>query len=138
MERESIIQYIGYCADEEKRTSGKLYSSYDAEYPLVDVGITTSKALEICYDYGFDFGSVYEHHKHYNCWLCPLQRVGELKWIFENDNNKWNVLRDMQFQTDGYYHNGRTIFDFDKKFWNENLMELKKKRMSAREKYSVR
>ena len=137
-ERESIIQYIGYCADEGKRTSGKLYSSYDAEYPLVDAGITTSEALKICESYGFDFGGVYEHHSHYNCWLCPLQRVGELKWIFENDKDKWDVLRNMQFQTDGYYHSERTIFDFEKKFWNENKIELKNRRMSAREKYKVR
>ena len=34
MERESIVQYIGYCSDEERRTDKKLYSAYDVEYPL--------------------------------------------------------------------------------------------------------
>lgn len=138
MERESIIQYIGYCADEEQRTSKKLYSSYGVEYPLVDAGVTTNQALEICKEHGFEFGGVYEHHNHFNCWLCPLQRVGELKWIFDNDKEKWNILREMQFQTDGYYHSGNTIMDFDKRFWEDNCQELKNNRMRAREKYSKR
>ena len=74
-ERENIVQYIGYCADEVKRTGKKLYSAYDTEYPLVDAGITTSQALEICKSYGFTFGDVYEHHQHFNCWLCPLLKL---------------------------------------------------------------
>lgn len=137
-ERESIIQYIGYCADEEKRTSKKLYSSYDAKYPLVDAGVTTSKALKICEDYGFNFNGVYEHHSHYNCWLCPLQRINELKWIFDNDKDKWNLLREMQFQTDGTFYSDLTIFDLDKRFWEKNREKLKEQRMYARKKYNRR
>ena len=133
-ERESIIQYIGYCADEEKRTSKKLYSSYDVEYPLVDAGVTTEQALQICYDNGFDFGGVYEHHSHYNCWLCPLQRVGELKSIFDDYPDYWEILRKMQHQCDGYYQNGKTIFDYEKRFWEDNCKELREQRMNARRK----
>ena len=47
MERESIVQYIGYCADEEKRTGKPLYSAYDVEYPLVDANITNADALKL-------------------------------------------------------------------------------------------
>ena len=135
---EDIVQYIGYCADEEQRTSKKLYSSYDVSYPLVDAEITTAEALEICKEYGFDFGGVYEHHSHFNCWLCPLQRVDELKWIFDNDKDKWNVLRDMQFKTDGTYYPDKTIFDFEKRFWEKNCVELRENRMKARKRYNKR
>ena len=135
---EDIVQYIGYCADEEQRTSKKLYSSYDVSYPLVDAEITTAEALEICKEYGFDFGGVYEHHSHFNCWLCPLQRVDELKWIFDNDKDKWNVLRDMQFKTDGTYYPDKTIFDFEKRFWEKNCEELRENRMKARKRYNKR
>ena len=137
-ERESIVQYIGYCADEEQRTSKKLYSSYEVGYPLVDAGITTEMALQICYDNGFDFGGVYEHHKHFNCWLCPLQQVKELEWIFNNDKDKWDTLRNMQHRTDGTYYPNKTIFDFEKRFWEHNIGRLKDERMKAREKYNVR
>ena len=138
-ERErAIIQYIGYCADEVKRTSKKLYSAYDVEYPLVDAGITTNQALEICKDYGFDFGGVYDHHSHFNCWMCPLQRVNELESIFNEYPDKWDYLRSLQHQTDGYYQNGKTIFEYEKKFWDNKQDELRSNRMNARERYNKR
>ena len=126
------MQYIGYCADEDKRTSKKLYSSFDVEYPLVDAGITTSDALQLCLDNGFDFGGVYEHHSHYNCWLCPLQRKHELYSIFKLYPDKWEKLRVMQHQTDGYYNNRKTIFDYEKDFWEMECESLRENRMNAR------
>ena len=133
-----IIQYIGYCADEKNRHSGKLWATFEAEYPLVETGITTKDALRLCKEYGFDFGGVYGHHEHYNCWLCPLQKLDELRWIFKSDPKKWEKLRQMQFRTDGYYQNGLCIMDFEKKFWEKEHQELRDKRMSARKKYNSR
>lgn len=133
-----IIQYIGYCADEEKRTSKKLYSSYDVEYPLVDAGITNEMALQMCYDHGFDFGGNYEHHKHFNCWLCPLQSVSELEWIYNNEPEKWKRLIDMQMQTDGSYYHYKTIFGFTEQFWKNNHEKLEQRRVEAQKKYNTR
>ena len=135
-EDDTIIQYVGYCADEEKRTNKKLYSSFEVEYPLVDAGISTSDALQLCKEHGFDFGGVYEHHSHFNCWMCPLQKVNELKWVFDNEPEYWNILREMQHSCDGYYQNGKTIFDYEKQFWEKNCDDLKQKRMDARRKYN--
>lgn len=137
-ERESIEQYIGYCADEEKRTDKKLYSSFDVSYPLVEAGITTEDALKICKNYGFDFGGVYEHHSHFNCWLCPLQRKGELYEVFKREPKLWKKLYSMQWQTDGCYYPNETIFDIEKQFWEKRQSELKEKRLKAREKYRKR
>ena len=132
------MQYIGYCADEEKRTNKKLYATYDVEYPLVDASITTEDALKMCTDYGFDFGGVYEHHSHYNCWLCPLQSRAELYEVFKRFPNLWANLYAMQWETDGYFYPNETIFDLEKRFWNNIRDELKQKRMDAREKYNKR
>lgn len=135
---EEITQYIGYCCDETKRTNKKLYSSYEAIYPLVEEDISTKQALEICKSYGFDFGGVYEHHSHFNCWLCPLQRKSELYEIFKKYPSYWANLHTMQWQTDGTYYPNETIFDIEKQFWNKIREELKEKRMKAREKYNKR
>ena len=135
---ENIIQYIGYCADEEKRTDKKLYSSYDVEYPLVDAGITTSEALDLCYSYGFDFDGVYEHHSHFNCWLCPLQKKSELYELWKREPNLWANLHSMQWETDGCFRPNETIFDIEKQFWNKINSELKQKRMDARKRYNKR
>lgn len=135
---DEIIQYIGYCADEEKRINRKLYSYGKTEYPLVDNGITTKDALKICKEYGFDFGGVYEHHSHFNCWLCPLQRVKELEYIYIYRKDLWDKLREMQSKTDGYYQNGKSIYEFENKFWIRQHSQLKENRMKAREKYNKR
>lgn len=137
-ERESIVQYIGYCSDEANRIGRKLYNAYDVEYPLVEAGVTTSDALQMCKDYGFDFGGVYNHHTHFNCWLCPLQTISEVEWIIANDKEKWNYLRELQHCTDGYYNNGKTVFDYEKRFWEKNCEVLKENRMKARKKYNVK
>lgn len=105
---------------------------------MVNAGITTEQALQICKDYGFGFGGVYEHHSHFNCWLCPLQRVEELRWIFDNNKEYWDKLRDMQYRCDGYYSNNKTIFDYEKNFWKKHQKELEEKRMEARKKYNKR
>ena len=135
-ERESIVQYIGYTVDEVRRTSKKLYSSYDVEYPLVEANITSEDALAICKGYGFHFNGVYEHHEHYNCWLCPLQKRGELEYLYNNEPSLWDKLRKMQQSTDGYYQDGMSIFDFDKRFWLKQQETLKQERMRARKKYN--
>ena len=44
----------------------------------------------------------------------------------------------MQFNTDGTYYPDKTIFDFEKRFWNNQRDELKEKRMTARKKYNKR
>jgi len=133
---EDIIQYVDYCADEVKRTSKKLYHAYDVEYPLVDAGITTAEALEICMAEGFEFGGVYDHHQHFNCWLCPLQSVKELEWLWNNEPQLWDRLRHMQMQTDGMYYPYKSIFGFDEQFWKKNHEQLEQNRMEARKKYN--
>ena len=92
----------------------------------------------MCYDYGFDFGGVYEHHNHFNCWLCPLQRKSELYEVFKREPNLWANLHSMQWETDGTYYPNETIFDIEKQFWNKIRTELKQKRMDARVKYNKR
>lgn len=134
---EKIVQYIGYCADESKRASRDLYSTGDVEYPLIEADITTEMALEMCTEHGFDFGGVYEHHDHFNCWLCPLQRKSELYEVFKRYPNLWANLHAMQWETDGTYYPNQTIFDIEKQFWKKTTDELKEKRMRARDKYNM-
>lgn len=133
---EEIVQYIGYCSDEEKRISKKLYSSFETKYPLVEFNITSEDAFELCKEYGIDFGGVYEHHSHFNCWLCPLQRKSELQWIFENDKEKWEKLREMQFNCYGSYFPNETLFDVEKGFWKKHHTELREKMLEARNKFN--
>ena len=135
---EEIIQYIGYTADEDKRIGKNIYTYGSVEYPLVDAGITSDETLEMCQKYNLDFNEVYNHHSHYNCWLCPLQKISELEYICNNLPDEWEYLRKLQNKTDGYFQNGKSIFEFEHKFWLNKQEELREKRMLAREKYRQR
>ena len=115
---DNTIQYIGYTYGEEKRINknkgkGLFY------YPLMKHKIDNDTALKICYDNGFDFNGLYEHHSHLNCWCCPLQRVDELRYIYNNCPDKWEILKKMQDKVDGYFSNNKTIYEFDKRFKSE-------------------
>lgn len=116
---------IGYCSNETERYNNNLGKFYKVKYPLVEYGITNDDALELCYNYGFDFGGLYENHSHINCWLCPLQRNSELEWLYNNDIDKWNYLIKLQRLTYGTFNNNHTIYDIEKKFWLNNHDRLK-------------
>lgn len=44
----------------------------------------------------------------------------------------------MQSKTDGYYQNGKSIYEIENKFWIKQHSQLKENRMKAREKYNKR
>ena len=50
----------------------------------------------------------------------------------------WDKLREMQSKTDGYYQNGKSIYEFENKSWIRQHPQLKENRMKAREKYNKR
>lgn len=91
------IQYHGISADEQHRAKNK--NGYKVLYPLIDWDITEAKALQYCYDMGFDWGGLYEKMHRVSCWCCPLQRIGELKQIYVNFPELWNELQEMDKKT---------------------------------------
>lgn len=84
----NALQYIGIAADEPKRIKGEIY-------PLVEWGITEAKALQICYDRGFDFGGLYDIYRRASCWCCPFQRIGELRKLRQHHPELWAHLLEM-------------------------------------------
>jgi len=87
----SVLSYIGIAADESRRCTGDPHK----QYPLVEWGITEADALKICYDRGFDFGGLYEIYHRASCWLCPLQRIDELRQLRKHHPEFWDRLLDM-------------------------------------------
>lgn len=83
-----VLHYIGIAADETKRCK-------DKQYPLVEWGITEAKALQICYDHGFDFGGLYKKYHRASCWCCPFQRISELRNLRKYHPQLWKQLMEM-------------------------------------------
>lgn len=80
--------YVGIAADEPARIK-------DAQYPLLEWGITEAQALQICYDRGFDWGGLYKIYHRCSCWVCPLQRLDELRMLRRHHPELWARLLDM-------------------------------------------
>ena len=67
----------------------------EKQYPLVEWGITEAKALQICYDHGFDFGGLYKKYHRASCWCCPFQRISELRNLRKYHPQLWKQLMEM-------------------------------------------
>lgn len=87
----NALNYIGIAADEAWRCKDDPHS----RYPLVEWGITETQALQICYDRDFDFGGLYEIYRRASCWVCPLQRIDELRKLRIHHPELWARLRDL-------------------------------------------
>jgi 3'-phosphoadenosine 5'-phosphosulfate sulfotransferase (PAPS reductase)/FAD synthetase len=108
--------YIGITADEPKRANNKNYYKGNVEFPLFSLDLTFKDTLKLCYAEGFDFGGVYNHHEHFNCWCCPLQKIDEIEWIYRNRPELWQKLNFMQKFTDGWWWNKHTVYEFNQRF----------------------
>lgn len=84
----NALHYVGIAADEPKRIK-------DDQYPLVDWDITEAEALRISYDWGFDWGGLYQIYNRCSCWCCPLQRIEELKRQRTHHPELWARLREL-------------------------------------------
>ncbi len=94
-----VLDYIGIAADEAQRCKEK-------RYPLVEWGITEEKALQICYDHGFDFGGLYEKYHRASCWCCPFQRISGLRNLRKYHPQLWKRLIEMDQRAKGQFGSG--------------------------------
>lgn len=116
---ENIAQYIGMAADELHRTENKRYKKGIIKFPLIEYGYTEKMALKLSYKEGFDFGGVYEHRSRYNCWMCPLQTLDELRILFKFYPELWAKMEEMQWISPNDFRQGMTIMGLAHRFWME-------------------
>ena len=87
----NALHLIGIAADEAHRCKDDPHE----RYPLVEWGVTEARALQICYDRGFDFGGLYEIYHRASCWCCPFQRIGALRSLRRHHPELWARLLDL-------------------------------------------
>ena len=95
-----VIQCTGLAADEEKRIKRKNNSSH--RHPLAEWGWNESVCLGYCYGKGYDWydpatgKGLYSIFSRTSCWLCPLQRIGELRKLYAYYPDLWEELGRME------------------------------------------
>ena len=108
-----VIEYHGIAVDELNRTK-KNNDGRNIKYPLVEWNMTEQDCLKYCYNKGFDWNGLYEKFDRVSCYLCPLQRLGELKTIYIYYPELWGYMKELD---------KRSIEQFNRKFRSDYSIE---------------
>ena len=83
---------IGIAADEPKRIRKKAR----VRYPLVEWGMKEADCLAYCREHGFFTGDFYDKHKRMGCYICPLQSVGDARWLRDERPELWAKIKTLE------------------------------------------
>ena len=117
---DEIIQYVGIAYDEPERYERLNHETHIA--PLYDLKITEKEAMEICKKYDL-LSPIYKTSFRGGCWFCPKQRLSQLKWLYQEHNDLWNTLRDMEKDSFNTFKPNTTLKDLEERFKNEERIE---------------
>lgn len=125
-----FAQYIGFAADEIKRTgcgnacSGENKGGSYRLYPLIfDWDMDENDCLKFCYERGFDWDGLYKHFRRVSCFCCPLQRLGELRILRRKFPGLWAKMLRWDDAIPGHnrgFYGYKTVHDLDKRFAEED------------------
>ena len=114
---DEIIQYVGIAYDEPERYERLNHETHIA--PLYDLKITEKEAMEICKKYDL-LSPIYKTSFRGGCWICPKQRLSQLKWLYQEHNDLWNTLRDMEKDSLNTFKPNTTLKDLEERFKNDD------------------
>ena len=115
-QKEQIIQYVGIAYDEPERYERLNHETHIT--PLYDLKITEKEAMEICEKYDL-LSPIYKTSFRGGCWFCPKQRISQLKWLYQEHKDLWNILRDMEKDSFNTFKPNTTLKDLEERFKNE-------------------
>ena len=116
-QKEKVIQYVGIAYDEPERYERLNHETHIA--PLYDLKITEKEAMEICKKYDL-LSPIYKTSFRGGCWFCPKQRLSQLKWLYEEHNDLWNTLKDMEKDSFNTFKPNTTLKDLEERFENDD------------------
>ena len=128
--------YIGIAADEAGRvTRYEVGNSGKARFPLVEAGLTTQGAMQLCLSRGYSWGGLYDYFRRFGCFCCPLMRVETMRMM----RDKWPQLWQRMAQADAGlpdnvrahgYKQGLTIAQWEDRFASEPEQDDTKARVA--------
>lgn len=90
---DDIIQYVGIAADEPKRL--RRLEGTNKVSLLAKYGVTEKQAAEICKQHGL-LSPIYTITNRNGCFFCPNASKSELRHIYLNHPDLWELLRELQ------------------------------------------
>lgn len=124
-----VIQYIGIAADEDYRLERKNNQNPNHRHPLREWGWDEARALEYCYERGYDWEGLYEllrnektGRSRVSCWCCPLSSYDELRKLRVHFPDLWAELLALDAKQWQSYAHGYSVADFDRRFQLEDAL----------------
>lgn len=93
-----VTEYHGIALDEAHRAD-KNNDGRNIKYPLIEWRMTEKRALAYCYSKGFDWNGLYKKFTRVSCYLCPLQRLGELEVIYKDYPDLWQKMKELDLRS---------------------------------------
>ena len=113
----NYTQYVGYSFDEHKRVLKDI--DKNMIFPLYDWRITEAKALQYCYEKGFNWDGLYDHFNRVSCWCCPFQSLKELRSLYYFYPELWAELKDMDARSLNSFRVDHSLESLELRFKNE-------------------
>ena len=121
---ETIVEYIGIAADEAHRINRMRNRNIIKIYPLIEQGMKEKECLEYCYSKGVywiqEGYRLYDLLDRLSCKYCQNKNLNELRNIYHCLPETWNELKSLQDKISIPYKDGKTIYDYEKRFCLED------------------
>ena len=115
----AILNYIGFTADEVKRSSRKQFTStpnHTYRFPLIEWGWGDDECLSYLETKGLSHPL---KGLRSGCWLCPKQSVGSLRYLYNQHPVLWHKLRVYEKDAPTGFHPNRELNALEERFRNE-------------------
>lgn len=121
IKNKDAIVYIGIANDEKKRLERKHHRGnyYTLKYPLIDFGMSEKDCLNYCYDKNYHWGGLYQKFRRVSCWCCPLQRIGELRTLYNEFPDLWVELQRLDKLSYRKFRSDYSVDELTERFRNE-------------------
>ena len=106
------VEWVGIAADEPARY-GQLNERKRSA--LVENGITEADAMKICDSLGW-VSPTYLHSGRDGCWFCPCQCTDQLRRLYREFPEYWQIMMRWDGDTDKRFKIDHTLGEYDRRF----------------------
>lgn len=117
-DKKPYTQYVGIAYDERHRAEN-YKNKKNIKYPLIDWKITEKDAIKYCYSKGYDWNGLYNKFKRLSCYCCPLQKISELRVLFNDYPELWQNMLRLDKKSYRDFRSDYTLTQLDQKFKSE-------------------
>lgn len=116
----NTIQYLGIAADEPERIE-RHKGKPGIVLPLVDIGWNEAYCRQWCEENDL-LSPIYTNTARGGCWFCHNQGIDQLRLLRKEYPELWELLLKWDWDSPVTFHpDGRTVHDFDLRFYAEDL-----------------